>query len=110
MTDMRTSIESLATPEVRRTAQHLGQLVRTARLARQMTQAELAVRSKTSPATVRRVEKGSVEAGLGNVLLMMEQLGLLKQLNAVTDPASKALIEQQHRKRARRARAPDMDF
>ena len=110
MSDMRTSIESLATPEVRRCAQHLGQLVRTARLARRMTQAELAVRSRTSPATVMRVEKGSVEAGLGNVLLMMEQLGLLKQLNAITDPASEVLIEQQRRKRARGTPTSDMDF
>ncbi len=110
MTDMRASIESMATPEVRRTAEHLGQLVRTARLARKMTQVELAVRSKTSPATVMRIEKGSVEAGLGNVLLLMEQLGLLKQLNTLTDPVSEALIEQQRRKRARRSRAADMDF
>lgn len=110
MTDMRTSSDDSATPAVRRAAIHLGTLMRQARLARSMTQAELAVRAKTSPATVIRVEKGSVETGLGTVLLMMEQLGLLAYVTAITDPTTQALLDHKGRKRARRSDATNLDF
>lgn len=107
---MSASSVNFASTETTRAAAHLGMLIRNARMARNMTQAELAVRSKSSPATVLRVEKGSVEAGLGAVLLMMEQLGLLKHIIAITDPATQALLEHKSRKRARRPKAPDLDF
>jgi len=107
---MAASSSSFASTETTRAAAHLGTLIRNARIARNITQPELAVRSKGSPATVLRVEKGSVEAGLGTVLLMMEQLGLLKHIIAITDPATQALLEHKGRKRARRTKSPDLDF
>ncbi len=107
---MRIMTGEYATPETIRSARHLGSLVREARLARRMPQTELAARAKTSPATVIRIEKGSVETALGTWLLVMQQLGLLKQLNAITDPTSAALIEQHKMRRARRNSEPDLDF
>lgn len=110
MTEMRTSPTDSATPGVLRAAAHMGALIRRARLARSMTQAELAVRARTSPATVMRVEKGSVDTGLGTVLSMMEQLGLLGHVTAIADPTTQALLDHKDRKRARRSQAANLDF
>ncbi|WP_312316122.1 helix-turn-helix transcriptional regulator [Stenotrophomonas sp.] len=107
---MRTSPNDLASPAARRAAAHLGKLIRQARLARAMTQSELAVRAKTSPSTVMRVEKGGVESGLGTVLLMLEQLGLLHHISELTDPTTEALMEHKGRKRARSSTSTDLDF
>lgn len=107
---MRTIIAEFATPEAQRTARHLGRLVREARLARGMPQSELAVRARTSPATVVRMEKGSLETALGIWLQVMEVLGLLQHLNAIEDPATLALLDQHKPQRARRRAAPDLDF
>ncbi|QRD62675.1 helix-turn-helix transcriptional regulator (plasmid) [Xanthomonas citri pv. citri] len=110
MMEMRTSPDHFASPEARRAAAHLGSLIRDARLARKITQAELAVRAKTSPATVMRVEKGSVETGLGTVLMLLQQLGLLKYITEVTDPTTQALLAEGRRKRVRRSTTTDLDF
>ncbi|WNH54225.1 helix-turn-helix domain-containing protein [Stenotrophomonas oahuensis] len=107
---MRTSPSDLVSPAVRRAAAHLGKLIRQARLARSMTQSELAVRAKTSPSTVMRVEKGGVESGLGTVLLMLEQLGLLHHISELADPTTQALLEHKGRKRARSSAVADLDF
>lgn len=107
---MRPIASDFATPETRRAAHHLGRLVREARLARRMPQTELAARARTSPATVIRVEKGSVETALGTWLSIMEQVGLLKQVQAMDDPASQAMLAEHKARRARRNAKPDLDF
>ena len=54
--------------------------------------------------------EGSVETALGTWLSVMEQVGLLKQVTAITDPTSAALAEQRRARRARRNTKPDLDF
>lgn len=107
---MRPVTADFATPETRRAARHLGRLVREARLARRMPQTELAARARTSPATVIRIEKGSVETALGTWLSVMEQIGLLKQVQALADPVSEVMLAEHKARRARRNATPDLDF
>lgn len=110
MIPMRPIASEFATPAAKRAARHLGQLVRAARLARQMPQTELAIRARTSKPTLIRIEKGGVESSLAVWLAVMEQLGLLKLITALEDPASVALAEQQRMRRARRKPTADLDF
>jgi transcriptional regulator with XRE-family HTH domain len=107
---MRTVASEFTTPEARRAARHLGRLVREARLARRMPQAELAARARTSKPTLIRIEKGSVETALGTWLAVFEQLGLLKLITGLEDPTSIALAAQHRPRRARRSAKPDLDF
>ena len=107
---MRPAAEDFASPDTRRTALHLGRLVRQARLARGMTQVELAARAKTSKLTVLRMEKGAVETALGTWLSVMEQLGLLAHVLAIDDPVSRQLAQQRLPQRARRSTKIDLDF
>nr|WP_281719519.1 helix-turn-helix transcriptional regulator [Nitrosomonas nitrosa] len=57
--------------------------MKTARLARNWSQAELAERSLVSGPTVHRIEQGSVAASLGTWLVVLERLGLLAQVLAM---------------------------
>ena len=107
---MRPAAEDFASPATRRTALHLGRWVRQARLARGMTQIELAARAKTSKLTVLRMEKGAVETALGTWLSVMEQLGLLAHVLAIDDPVSRQLAQQRLPQRARRSTKIDLDF
>lgn len=107
---MRPVAHEFASPEVLRTARHLAKLVREARLARRMPQAELALRARTSVATLHRIERGAVETSLGTWLSVMEHLGLIKLVADLQDPTSAALVEQHKARRARRPLRPDMDF
>lgn len=106
---MKTRIEEFTSPEVGRVARHLGKLVREARLARRMPQTELAVRARTSPQTVMRIEAGSPAASMGAWLSLMEQLGLLKQMADLRDLKSEQLLSQRKARRAR-LNAPDKDM
>jgi len=75
-----------------------------------MPQAELAVRAKTSKQTIIRIEKGAVETALGTWLRVLEQLGLLNLVMALSDPNSIVLAEQGRRRRARPSAKVDLDF
>jgi transcriptional regulator with XRE-family HTH domain len=110
MKQMRPVIAESTTPESRRAARHLANLVREARLARRMPQAELAARARTSRPTIDRIEKGGVETALGTWLAVMEQVGLLGQILGMTDPISPAIAEDQRARRARRNTPKDLDF
>lgn len=110
MIPVRVVASEFATPAASRAANHLGRLVREARLARRMPQAELAVRAKTSKLTIIRIERGAVETALGTWLRVLEQLGLLGQVMALNDPIARALVEQGPRRRARRPAKVDLDF
>lgn len=107
---MRPVADEFASPEVQRTARHLGTLLRTARLARRMPQSELALRARTSVPTLRRMESGGVETSLGTWLSVLEHVGLLSLVAGLQDPITPVLLEQQTRRRARRAADPDLDF
>lgn len=108
---MRRSESSFATPAAVKTAAHLGQLVRQARLARRWTQAELAERARVSLPTLQRLEGGSVSSALGAWLATFEALSLLPLLARLQDPASEAAMDQTRSQRARRpSRSSDLDF
>lgn len=108
---MRRQEVAFATPPVDKAGRHLGALVRQARLARRWTLAELAERARVSPATLKRIEAGSLSASLGAWLAVLERVGLLPRLQAIDDPASRALLDETRAKRARRrAAVADLDF
>ena len=95
---------------VRTTAQHLGGLIRQARLARHWTQAALAERARVSKATLSRIEKGAVEPAIGLWLSVLEALGLLTLLDRLEDPGSAAFLDQTRKQRARPRVRDDLDF
>ena len=94
--------------------QSLGRNIRTARLRRALTQAELAERIGVSRFVVADMERGKPGTGVAAYLGALWALGLLDQLYAVADPASDtegvALERARAPKRARRRRALDDDF
>lgn len=100
-----------ASPVADQTARHLGALVRQARLARGWSLVELGERSRVSPATLKRIEKGALSASLGAWLAVFERVGLLRALAEIDDPVSAALLNETRARRARRNRAAaDLDF
>ncbi len=107
---MRPVTAEFTTPEARRAARHLAKLVREARLARRMPQAELGARARTSRSTIDRIERGGVETALGTWLAVMEQVGLLGQVLAMTDPISPAIADEHRARRARRNTPKYLDF
>lgn len=107
---MRRKEADFATPAAVKAAGHLGDLVRQARLARSWTQQGLAERARISLATLKRMEGGAVEVSLGGWLAAFECLGLLPLLNALSDPASAALLDATKAKRVRSGRRDDLDF
>lgn len=66
---------------VRAELARLGELLRAARLARGLSQAEVAKRLRVSIPTVQAIEKGAPGSGLGNFLgvIWMLDLGLLSR-------------------------------
>ncbi len=107
---MRRKEADFATPAVAKTATHLGDLVRQARLARSWTRQALAERARISLATLKRLEGGAVEVSLGGWLAVFESLGLLPLLGRLQDPASAALLDATKAQRARTTRRDDLDF
>ena len=65
----------------------LGRDIRTARLRRNMTQAELAERIGASRFVVADIERGKATTGIAAYLGALWVLGLLDQLDSVADPA-----------------------
>lgn len=54
----------------------VGQLIHEARKQERMTQADLAVKLGTNKSYISRIEKGSIEPGIGMFLRMIDALGL----------------------------------
>ena len=92
----------------------LGRNIRTARLRRALTQAELAERIGVSRFVVADMERGKPGTSVAAYLGALWALGLLDQLRTVADPASDtegvALERARVPKRARRRRVLDDDF
>jgi len=70
---------------VNRAMKHLGDDLRTWRLLRRLTAAEVAERARLTRQTVLRIEKGG-GAGLESVLSVARALGVLDQLASALDP------------------------
>jgi len=107
---MKTPAQDFTSRMALQTAKHLGQLVRDARLARRMTQRELAERARSSEPTVRRLEKGGAAVAMGTWLSVMEHVGLLPLLNTLRDERTEALLAERKVKRTRRSTPDDMEF
>lgn len=87
-------------------AQELGARLRLARVRRQLSQRALALRAGISYVTIRSVEAGSLQTGLGAYLAVVWALGLESELAAFLDPDKDAEGKLLERARTpRRARA-----
>lgn len=108
---MKRQESRFASPPVKATGQHLGALVRQARIARNWTMAELAERARVSLATLKRIEGGSLSTSLGAWLAVFERVGLMSRLGELRDPVSEALLDATRAKRPRgRSATSDLDF
>lgn len=97
-------------PRGQRAARHLADLVQRARLARTMTQGELAERARVSPGSIHRLERAEPGVALWVWLNAMEALGQLQLLEELRDPLTEALMADAAPKRAGGARPIDLDF
>ncbi|MDQ3759081.1 MAG: helix-turn-helix domain-containing protein [Actinomycetota bacterium] len=84
----------------------LGERLRRARLARNLTQQRLAYEAGVGTATLRRLEAGQ-GASLVNVIRVLRALGLLDRLEQVIPPPAPDPIEQLESQRGMRQRARD---
>ena len=90
----------------------LGKRMQALRLARNLTQAQLAKEAGISRRTVERIESGAGSAQLSIFLRICRVLGLIERLELLLPPSEPGPIEllkrkPLHRKRARRAAEPD---
>ncbi|MBN8713790.1 MAG: helix-turn-helix domain-containing protein [Xanthomonadales bacterium] len=108
---MKRQESEFANPSVAATGQHLGALVRQARIARKWTMAELAERARVSLATLKRIEGGSLSTSMGAWLAVLERVGLMSRVAELRDPASEALLNETRAKRVRgKSAISDLDF
>ena len=77
---MRREEEKFVSSEVTAAAKRLSPIIRTARLARNMTQAAAAERARMSAYTWMKIERGDVSVSMGAWLSALECLGLLGAL------------------------------
>ena len=73
------------TPNTRRALSHLGGSIRTARIKRRMTLADMATRMGASVPTLRRLEQGDGGVSVANLALAMRALGELDRLEMLID-------------------------
>jgi len=103
---MRRKEAEFASPAAKAVAQRLGQSIRLARLARNLTQADFAERARIGRRTLTRIELGDSSVSFTGWLSALESASLLPQLDRVADPSADALGQAQRsseiRKRARR--------
>lgn len=108
---MKPSAAKMISARGRSTALHLAGLVHRARLARNLTQADLAERARVSPGSIHRLEQAEPGVALWVWLNAMEALGLLDALQALRDPATEAILGAAASRRAGGSRStPDLDF
>lgn len=75
----------MGSPKSKSALERLGQDVRGARLRRDLTVAELAMRAGISPSTVARLEKGDPGVGIGTLADILVVLGLIDRLTDLID-------------------------
>lgn len=109
---MRRQEEKFATPPVRSAAQRVATSIKTARLARNMTQAASAERAKMSALTWLKIEKGDVSVSMGSWFSALECVGLLHALDQVSAqlPSPTVIVTDRQRARPSKARADAFDF
>ena len=77
---MRREEEKFVSGEVKAAAKRLARIIRTTRLARNMTQEAAAQRARMSAYTWMKIERGDVSVSMGAWLSALECLGLLGAL------------------------------
>ena len=73
-------------PELHQRAQALGQALKLARIARDLTRQDCAERAHISPSTLARIEGGDVAVSMAAWLMAMNQVGLIGLLEAPSQP------------------------
>lgn len=109
----RIPISRTASPRVERAMESVGTSIRVARLARSITQTELAQRGGLGLATLKRLEAGHAGIAIGHVLACLEILGLMSSFVASIAPAADAegqVRRASQRQRARKRGGDDYDF
>src|SRR5688572_1245063 len=99
---------------IEQAAKRLGADLRTARLNRNLSVAEVAAKIGTGPRAVMDAEKGKVSTVVAVYMALLWAYGLLDQLAEVADPGrdaeGKALASAGQRQRARASDDLDNDF
>ncbi len=98
---MRRAESKFASPEIAAAAVRLGSAIRTARLARNITQQTMAERARMSTLTWLKIEKGDVSVAMGSWLSALERVGLLALLAEISRPDADRLGEALRREQAR---------
>ena len=75
----------MPSPKSTSALERLGQDVRSARLVRGMSVADLAVRADTSASSITRLEKGDRGVGIGTFADILVVLGLIERLGDLID-------------------------
>jgi transcriptional regulator with XRE-family HTH domain len=92
-------------------AQALASTIRTARQARGLSQADLAIRARISLPTLNRLEGGHPGIALWAWLSVMEALGLLGVFENLKDSTTDSLLRVAINKPIRRRKtSPNLDF
>lgn len=92
-------------------AREWGRQIRSARKAREFSQAELAERARVSVQTLMRMEAGQAGTALGSWINVFEVLGLMSQLQTTIDPVTQAAGLSALGQRVRlRKPSDDLDF
>ncbi|MBI9113342.1 helix-turn-helix domain-containing protein [Maridesulfovibrio ferrireducens] len=101
-------------PKTISTLKILGENIKTARLRRNVTLAEMAERTFMTRNRLRKVERGDPTVGLGALAQVLEYLELSDQLLLIakpeTDELGKALEQRNRKKRASKKQLPDTDL
>lgn len=101
---MKRNNSDFTPPELHTRAQTLGQALKQARIARDLTRQDCAERAHISASTLARIENGDVAVSLSAWLMAMNQVGLLGLLDAASNPDND-VIGAVRRKREVRQRA-----
>ncbi|MBK5914328.1 helix-turn-helix domain-containing protein [Rhodocyclus purpureus] len=107
---MRRQEEKFVSGEVKAAAKRFAPVIRTTRLARNMTQAAAAERARMSAYTWMKIERGDVSVSMGAWLSALECLGLLDALALSADLSLQPPPAQTVRLRARASVAKREDF
>lgn len=75
----------MSSPKSRSALKQLGKDLRSARLRRGISVADLALRAGTSPSTITRLEKGDTGVGIGTLSDVLVVFGLVERLGDLVD-------------------------
>lgn len=88
-------------------AKSWGQQIRAARLARRLTQADLAERARLGLQTLVRMEAGQSGTAIGAWINVLEVLGMLSNLESLEDPITNIAARSALGQRVRRRKPTD---